>query len=943
MVAPIHDNQAAVIKEALTKFIDGCLKDEHPDIKEFIAQYPECEAQLKERIQDLQEIYTLFYSLVHADDSDFEDRTSKYNLVGQTLENFEIKKVVGHGGMGIVYLARDTKLDRYVAIKSMPTKLLNSPSAQNRFRREAKLLASLNHPNIAVIYDIIEDDPQAVYLVLEYVPGQTLVQRIAHKPLKLQEALMIGLQIAEAVSAAHSNGVIHRDLKPGNIKLTPEGRVKVLDFGLAKAPMREDEKGKPTAPGTGRVIGTPAYMSPEQARGKETDHRTDIWSFGCIMYQMLTAHLPFEGETATETLARIIEREPDWERLPKNTPTEIRTLLRCCLEKDPNQRLENIANAGIKISDTLTKPVTPLVETIPTRSRRITMVMGAIGVIVLIGAAMWFGLNKVTESSTKVIRLVVLPFENLGSVNDEDYSSVISAGIISRLVGIRGLAVSSEKMTEERAILLGKKSNIDYVLKGTIQCMPLSDPNSQVMRIRPQLIRVSDGQYVWAESYDKNMSQIYQIPSELAERVAYAMNIALRDSEQQAIASLPTENEEAYTYYLRGNYYSSQPYQIESNLRNAVRLYEKAVEEDDRFALAYAKLSQTYTGMYWFGYDHSEKRLAMAKKAVDKALSLYPKLPEAHWALGFYYYWGYGECDQALKNFAIARKGRPNDSRLIAAMAYAQRAQGKLDQALINMKEAYELSPIDPVFATELGKTMMDMRRYEEAAHYCKRAIELGPDQPRAYEWMASIYLRQKGDTKKARDILEEAMRRIGTGDTDRFVYWLIEIDIYEGYYQKALDRLNIESEDIETMDYNKALRCARIYGYLNEQDRARRCFESARKNIEKQINEDSGYWLYSHLGIAYAGLGRKEDAVQMGIRATESLPITKNAWKGTFPIEFLANIYVMVGDYDAALDQIEFLLSVPGRLSIPLLRLDPAWDPLRNHPRLQKLIERNK
>jgi serine/threonine protein kinase/tetratricopeptide (TPR) repeat protein len=944
MAAQKNDNRSATLEEALQRFVEGYLRGRQPDIDEFVKQYPRHEVQLKQRIEDLREIDTLFDSIFQADEIEFEDKVAGHNLIGRKIGNFEIMEMIGRGGMGVVYLAHDTKLKRSVAVKSIPAVLDVDSSARTRFRREAELLASLNHPNIAVIHEIIEEEKSG-YLVLEYVPGETLSERMIRERFELSEILSIGQQIAEAVSAAHKKGVVHQDLKPGNIKITPDGHVKVLDFGLAKASVYESDKSETTTTQPGRVLGTPAYMSPEQARGKSADHRTDIWSFGCIMYQMLTGHHPFEAETATDTLARIIECEPDWEKLPKNTPTEIRTLLRCCLEKDPNQRLENITYAGIEISKTLTKPVTSFVETIPARSRRITMVMGAIGVIVLICAAMWFGLNKVTESSAKVIRLVVLPFENLGSANDEDYSSVISAGIISHLVGIRGLAVSSEKMTDERAILLGKKSNIDYVLKGTIKCMQLSDPNSQVMRIRPQLIRVSDGQYVWAEPYDKNMSQIYRIPSELAEEVAYAMNIALRDSERQAIASLPTENKEAYAYYLRGNYYSSQSYQIESNLRNAVQLYEKAVEEDDRFALAYAKLSQAYIGMYNFEYDRSEKRLAMAKKAVDKALALDPKLPEVHWALGFYYYWGYRECDQALKHFAVARKGRPNDSRLIAAMAYAQRAQGKLDQALINIKEAYELSPIDPVFATELGKTLMDMRKYEEAAHYCKRAIELGPDQPKAYEWMASIYLRQKGNTKKARDILEGALQHIKSiDDIGNIVYLLGTIEIYEGNYQEALDRLDVESKDIETMDYNKALRCARIYRYLNEEDKARKYFESAQKNIEKRIKKNSdNYWLYSHLGIAYAGLGLKEEAVQMGKRATQLLPITKNAWRGTLPIEFLANIYVMVGDYDAAINQIKHLLNVYGRLSISLLKIDPTWNDLHNHPRFKKLLESDK
>jgi len=304
MVAHSNDNPPDGLDEVLTRFVNAYVQDEKPDIDEFVKQYPQHENQIRRRVQGLCEIDTLFDSLVQADQSDFNSVATDDNLVGQKIGCFEIVEIIGRGGMGVVYRARDTKLDRTVAIKSIPPELAGSSATRIRFRREAKLLASLNHPNIAVIHEIIEEEKSG-YLILEYIPGETLAQRLAREPFELEEAFSISRQIAEAVSAAHKKGVVHRDLKPGNIKITPEGRVKVLDFGLAKTYDRNSGGSENAATHPGRVIGTPVYMSPEQARGKDTDHRTDIWSFGCIMYQMLTGRLPFEGETATDTLGKL--------------------------------------------------------------------------------------------------------------------------------------------------------------------------------------------------------------------------------------------------------------------------------------------------------------------------------------------------------------------------------------------------------------------------------------------------------------------------------------------------------------------------------------------------------------------------------------------------------------------------------------------------------------
>ena len=944
MTEAIDDNQKDIIKKAVQDFVDAQLLDKEPDIEEFVKRHPGLEHQIKQSIRDMQRINTLFDSLVQADESDFEDAAAGERFVGKTIGNFEITEMIGSGGMGIVYLARDTRLDRLVAIKSIPVKQKESLTARMHLKREARLLASLNHPNIAVIYDIIEQDDGDDFLVLEYVHGKTLAELIAGKLLKLKQSLSIARQVAEAVSVAHKAGIIHRDLKPANIKITPDGSIKVLDFGLAKAPLEAGKSGAVTSTEPGRVIGTPAYMSPEQARGKSTDHRTDIWSFGCITFQMLTGKLPFEGETATDTLARIIEREPDWEMLPQDTPSNIRVLLRRCLEKDPDQRLLDIGDAAIEISEMLSKPAIAS----PVRLRRVAMIIGAIAFsIILFVIALKFIPKKEIQLPSKEIRLVVLPFENLGSTEDEYFADGITDAITARLAVINGLGVISRqsamqyKKREKSAQQIAEELRVDYILEGTIQRERPSDPTSRV-RIIPQLVRASDDIHVWAQTYEDDMSEVFRLQSDLAERVAQALDVTLLETERRALKAKPTENIEAYEYYLRGNEYFRRG--SEDNVRTAIQMFEKAIKLDTKFALAYAQLSRVHVIMYWFYYDRGEERLTMAKQAAVKALELNPNLPEAHLALGQYYYHGHLDYDRALEQFAIGREIQPNNGDLLSYTGYVQRRQGKFEQALANIKKAYELDPLSNV-TSEIGLTLMYLRRYPEAEHYFDRAISLAPDVPRAYDEKARLYMSWQGSTEKARAVLQEGLENIKSTENP-FINLLVKLDVYDRNCQKALDRLSLKSEDVDDPSYfiPNARRYALIYRYMNKNDLAKKYYDEARSILESKIAEqpEDGR-LHSSLGIAYAGLGRKEDAIREGKKGVELFPVTKDAWRGAYRVEDLARIYVMVGKFDAAIDQLEFLLSRPGEMSIPLLRLDPAWNPLRDHPRFKKLVEAGK
>jgi non-specific serine/threonine protein kinase len=943
MVANRDDNKANALDEALTQFVNAYVRGEQPDIDEFVEQYPQHEVQIRQRIESLCEIDALFDSIVQADARDFEEAALERDLVGQRVGYFEIIEMIGRGGMGVVYLARDTKLKRSVAIKSMPAKLAADSAARMRFRREAELLASLNHPNIAVIHDIIEQEEGPGYLILEYVPGETLARRIAREPLRVEQALSIGRQAAEAISVAHKKGVVHQDLKPGNIKITPEGRVKVLDFGLAKPSVSKAINGETTATKVDHIIGTPAYMSPEQARGKPTDHRTDIWSFGCIMYQMLTGQLPFEGKTATDTLARIIEREPAWQRLPESTPRNIRIMLRRCLEKDPDRRLGDIADVCLQIDEALGG----LSVIRPAKRRRTAMIVSAIVTIVLCAMAVRFVRQEQAQPSSGEIRVVVLPFENLGPAEDEYFTAGITDAISARLAVVRGLAVISRqsamqyKKREKSAQQIANELRVDYILEGTVQRERPSDPNSRV-RIIPQLIKAADDTHVWAQAYDNDMSEVFQVQSDLAERVAQALDITLVERERRALRSRPTENMEAYNYFLQGNEYWHRVY-LESGLRIAIRMYEKAVELDPKFALAYARLSWCHAQMYWEYYDHTLERLEMAKKAVDRALQLAPDLPEAHWALGTYYYHGHLDYDRALKEFAIARKNLPNDSDLLLYIGAVQRRQGKFEEALANIKRASELDPLSNMVVFELGQMFMLMRNYPEAMRCYDRAISLAPDLWLPYDWKAKLYLSWEGSIENVRAVVEEAFKNISSPEEFQ-TGWLITLDVYEGNYQKALDGLSsLKSADIDSQFgfIPRDMRYAEIYRYMRENEFAKKYYNEGRKILEDKIQQEpDDERFHSALGIAYAGLGRKEDAIREGKKGVDLLPITKDAWRGYYRVRDLAQIYVMVGEFDLAIDQIEFLLPRSSYLSIPLLRLEPDWNPLRDHPRFKKLVE---
>ena len=357
------DKHDSALNEAAQQYIEACFRGEQPDLEEFLRDYSPRQDRLRKIINNSLQVSSLLDLLKHVESDEFPASPAEMNLVGRRIGKFEISEVVGRGGMGVVYKAHDTKLQRQVAVKAMPEHLSDNPTARARFEREAKLLASLNHSNIGIIHDVVEQEDGSRYLILEYVAGQTLARILKKGALAVKETLLLGRQIAEALAAAHERRIIHRDLKPGNVKISTEGNVKILDFGIAKEVKSYNESSEILVTKHNRPVGTPAYMSPEQARGLPLDHRTDIWSFGCVLYEMLTGKIAFEGPTVSDTIAHVLERDPDWKLLPVDLPANIKVLLRRCLEKDPHNRLQHIGDALLEIRETLTPPkISPPVQ-----------------------------------------------------------------------------------------------------------------------------------------------------------------------------------------------------------------------------------------------------------------------------------------------------------------------------------------------------------------------------------------------------------------------------------------------------------------------------------------------------------------------------------------------------------------------------------------------------
>ena len=869
-----------------------------------------------------------------------DDKTRSHVVLtnGTEVSHYRIIDKIGAGGMGEVYLAEDTQLKRQVALKFLPPHLCQDEDCRARFKREARAAANLDHPNIVTIHEVSEYKGRP-FFAMQHVEGSSLRDLIKGIELSLEKVISLAIQVCEGLGKAHQAGIIHRDIKPSNIVIDSDGRPKLVDFGLAAI------QGTDKLTKTGSTLGTTGYMSPEQIQVKEVDQRSDLFSFGVMLYQMIAGRMPFKGDTEAAILNSVLNDTPEpLSRYKSGVSGDLQRIVTKLLEKDPELRYQSAAGV---ISDLRRLSVDTDVAGKPRKDWWNRYIVVGASAIILAMAGYWlisqFDSDQIDEPVSERKTLAVLPFENLGAPEDEYFADGITDEITSRLAGINGLGVISRtsamqyKNTDKGLREIGRELGVDYVLEGTIRWDKSGDTSR--VRILPQLIRAADDLHLWADNYERALTQIFAVQADIANKIAEALDIALLEPERRSLEVRPTENLEAHDYFLRGNQYLGRSYE-EEDFRIAIEMYEKAIALDPGFALAYAELSFAHVELYWFYYDHTEDRLRMAREAVERALELQPDLPEAHGALAMYYYHGFLDYEQAIREAEIALKKQPNNDELYGTIAAIKRRQGKWEEAIRNYRRQTELNPRDGIAFFEFALTHASMRDYQQAERLFDMAISLSPDLIVAYIFKSEMYLTWKGDVGEARRVLERAAGKV---DIAQLTYAFAICDILDRDYETALDRFSsfVLPPFGDSVDYYFTK--ANIYRLMNDTVLSSACYDSVLVLCEARLADGSDS-LFSHIrsAYAYAFHGNKENAIRLAQMAVEMWPISKDALTGASMLEMLAEIYVVVGEYDAGLEQIEYLLSIPSELSVLLLHLDPKWDALRDHPRFQALLEKH-
>lgn len=632
---------------------------------------------------------------------------------GTKLGPYEILSALGTGGMGEVYRARDPRLERDVAIKVLPDQVSQDISAMARFQHENKMVAALSHPNIRVIYDIGSDKGRT-FAVMELLEGMTLGDCLQNAAFDWREAVRISMSVAQGLAAAHSKGIVHRDIKPENIFITEEGEIKILDFGLAHSLGPDLGDGNRNTTLTNELLpevfaGTVPYMSPEQVRSEPADARSDIFAFGCVLYEMLTGKRLFARNTAAETVAAILhDNPPHLKDAGISIPEELQRLLNLCLAKDQAHRLQSMSDVIVLLMELTQDPT--------------------------------------TRKQVHPASVAVLPFVNMSaSEEDEYFSDGLTEELINSLVKIGGLQVASRttsalfKGKSQDIRMVGEQLSVKTVMEGSIRRA------GNRFRISAQLINAKDGYHLWSETFDREVEDVLAVQGEIAEQIAQALQIVLTDKEKHAIAKAPTENVEAYDYCLQGRQYF---YRFQrKGFDQALKLFLHAIELDPEYAGAYAWASYCYAFLYtWF--DSSSYNLTEAEKASRKALSLDKDLAEAHVARGMVLSIE-KKMSQAQKEFETAVRLKPDlyEASYFFARLYFQ--QGKLKEAVDLASKATRQRPDDYNAPSLLAMIYFDLERRDEATsayQLCLQRVhnflELFPDDARARYVGASALIR---------------------------------------------------------------------------------------------------------------------------------------------------------------------------------------------------------
>lgn len=881
-----------------------------------------------------------------ASDNNQDDRTQSFTVLtaGTRISQYEIVEKIGAGGMGEVYLAEDTKLNRQVALKFLPPHLCQDEDCRKRFTREAQAAAALDHPNIAAIYEVGEFQGRPFY-AMQIVEGHSLRDVIAGKDLPLKRILEIAVQLCEGLQAAHDKGIVHRDIKPSNILLDDHGRERIVDFGLASI------RGSEQLTKTGSTLGTVGYMSPEQVKGKEVDQRSDLFSLGVVLYELTTKRNPFQRDTEAATLKAVSDDLPEpMARFKSGLPAGLQAVIDKALEKQPQtryQHAEGMLSDLLRLTRSFESDRPSLREQSSKKgSPRAWWIAAALVVIAAVGVLVTkpWEVNSPQGQSSKIM-LAVLPFENLGDPEDEYFADGMTEEITARLAVVHDLGVLARtstrqyRQTDKSIQQIGKELGVNYILEGSIRWERTGEASGRI-RVTPQLIRVSDATHVWAEIYDELVDRIFDVQTDIAQKVVGELNIVLGGSERKAIEAKPTNNLRAFELYTRGWEYRDR-FRGEADLHRAQEMFEQAIALDSDFVAAYGSLSMLHSLIYWYGYDLTPERVEKAKSSADLAVARDPQGSWGQLALGYYYYYCKRDYDQALSFFERALVSVPNDPSAASATAYVKRRKGDFAEAARLQRRALEIDPLSYSHRLNLSATWAKMRRFDETVTLLKESIQLYPDDPLFIGLLSYTYLDLAGDVDSARAVLHAAA---GDVDTTLFnwAYWTMAVIERDFDLAISIDPVGMDTvyKALDSADfYMHRAQALHWGGYEVE---CKPYYDSARvilEGLDKDVILTSPF-SWPSLGMAYAGLGRKEDAIRAGKEMAEYLPLSKDAFDGTTPLIHLAEIYARVGEPDLACDLIDQLLSIPAYVTTASLRLNPEWDPLRDHPSFKALIE---